>query len=89
MTETATPGPPDDTPAYMYPAWASALMWASGDARALAQFRADTGCAWTPPTSGLDRLIDDATGVGETIGPLFVEWFNRHVWGPMDGGGHD
>lgn len=75
---------PDDTPSFMVGAWLSALHYAIGDAEALATFRALTGNKWTPGKSGLEQMIDDASGAQEAFVREFVEWFNANIWGPME-----
>lgn len=76
---------PSDTPEYMAPAWANALLWSVGKDDIVQQFRADTGCNWTPARDGLSRMIDQATGADESFARQYVEWFNVNVWGPMEG----
>ena len=76
-------GPPDSTPEYMYPAWASCLMWAIGHDGCLDQFRQDTGTSWVPPANAIEIAIDAATGHGEDVAESFVEWFNVNVWGEL------
>lgn len=75
---------PADTPDYMAPAWASCLYWAIGDPAVLADFRAAIGNKWTPPATGIDRMIDEATGADRAFIEAFVAWFNDHVWGPIE-----
>ena len=77
-------GPPKDTPEYAYPAWASALRAAAGQPGPLEAFRKDTGCTYTPPRSGLDKMIDESTGAEEAFLDAFVTWFNEKVWGSWD-----
>lgn len=78
--------PPADTPEYMWPAWAGCLRWAVGEADIMAAFRAETGIRWQPGRSGIDRMIDEATGADRKFLVAFVEWFNANVWGPTDDG---
>jgi hypothetical protein len=75
---------PDDTPDYMVPAWIDCMLWASGEPEIVARFRADTGVNWTPGQSGIERLIDKATGAEESAIKAFVQWFNVNVWGPVE-----
>ena len=65
----------------MAAAWASAVSAASVTEPLMRQFRADTGCAWKPGRTGLDRMIDEATGADKDFVIQFVKWFNRVVWG--------
>lgn len=77
--------PPKSTPAYMYPAWASALAWAAGEASIVEAFTEQTGMKIAVARSPLDRMIDDATGANEAVARRFVEWFNETIWGEIDG----
>lgn len=84
--------PPDDTPEYMYDAYFSCFFWAIKFAPILQEFLKDTGLSIpTPPRNGLDAMIDAATGHNpyEHFVRAFVPWFNRWVWGKMDGEGPD
>jgi len=85
LTPKVSIKPPADTPDYMHGAWAAALSAALGQPEILAQFRADTGNNWKPARSGINRMIDEATGADRTFVEQFVAWFNENVWGPMEG----
>lgn len=76
---------PEDTPAYMAPAWLGCIHWAVGNDEIMAAFRAETGNAWVPASDGLGRLIDEATGADVAFFTAFVQWVNVNVWGPIDG----
>lgn len=89
---------PADTPDYMIPAWLGCITFAIRQPGALDQFRADTGFNWEPGKTGIDRMIDEATGREQDFVREFVLWVNRNVWGPVgasddqehhDGGGRD
>lgn len=75
---------PADTPEYMRPAWIGCLHWALGNDEIIAAFRAETGNRWTPGRTGIDRMIDEATGADRKFFEDFVAWFNCSIWGPMD-----
>lgn len=80
--------PPDDTATFMYPAWASCLRWAIGCNDMLKEFETETGVSRPDfPETGLDALIDEATGhnPAEEFFRAFVPWFNKNVWGTMEG----
>jgi len=70
---------------YLRPAWASCLLWSVTEPEILEAFRTQTGCTWTPPRSGLDRLIDSAAGADREFVRQYVEWFNANVWGDPGG----
>jgi hypothetical protein len=72
---------PAGTPDYMAGAWASCLSWAIGKDEMRADFEKETGRHWSPPRSGLDRAIDEATGADRAYIEAFITWFNEHVWG--------
>jgi hypothetical protein len=74
---------PADTPDYMADAWVSCLHWAIAEPEVVARFRAETGNTYAPPKSGLERMIDEASGADKAFAEEFVEWFNENVWGPM------
>ncbi len=78
---------PADTPDYMAPAWASCMSWALVNPDVQAAFEQDSGMRYVPARSGLDAIIDDATGFTDSYVKAFVEWVNVNVWGPMHGGG--
>ncbi len=75
---------PADVPECMWPMYFSCLQWAIGEPEVMAAFKADTGLSYSAPRCGLDRMIDEATGLQENIVKSFVEWFNKNVWGPME-----
>lgn len=72
---------PKDTPDYMGGAWLGCIAWAIGNPAIVAAFRAETGMNWTPGTTPLDRMIDEATGVDRKFITAFVEWVNVNIWG--------
>jgi hypothetical protein len=76
--------PPSDVPECMWPMWVGCLRWAIGNSEILAAFTADTGLTYSPPKSGLDAMIDEASGFNEKLVKSFVEWFNKNVWGPWE-----
>lgn len=76
---------PADTPDYMAQAWVDCLHSAIGNDKIRAAFEAATGNTYTPPKSGLDRMIDEATGHGSAYVKAFIEWANENVWGCFDG----
>lgn len=53
---------PTDTPAFMQGAWLGCIRFALTKPGILEAFRRDTGNRWTPARSGLDQMIDEATG---------------------------
>jgi len=62
-------------------AWAAFLRWAGGEPNMLAEFTADTGMKFAPPTTGIERLIDAATGYGQMIAREFAIWATVKYWG--------
>jgi len=75
---------PADTPAYMTDAWLSCVHWALSTPEIVAAFRHETGNTWQPGASGLDRMIDAATGADRAFLESFIQWVNVNVWGPLD-----
>lgn len=76
---------PADTPFYMLPAWLGCIQWAIGEPAIVAAFREETGEWWIPARSGIERLIDEATGLDRHFIEAFIRWANVNVWGPIDG----
>lgn len=74
---------PKDTPIYMMPAWYSSLLFAANNKEIMARFEADTGCVYKKPMTPIDRMIDESTGLAESVARNFVEWHNKNIWGPM------
>ena len=60
-------------------AWHDAVLWAFDEPDLRAQFQADTGIDLA--TSGIDRLIDEATGKRDEDLEAFIAWFDRNLWG--------
>jgi hypothetical protein len=77
---------PVDTPEYMTPMWLACMSWAIGNPEIVEAFRNETGMRWAPGRSGLERMIDEATGMDRTFIEAFIRWANVEVWGPIDGG---
>ncbi len=69
----------------MVPIWLGGLSFALGDDETLAQFRADTGNNWTPGRTPIDRMIDSAMGADRAFIISFIRWFNREIWGEVEG----
>lgn len=73
--------PPDSTPEYMYDAWYSCVHWALGEPEIMAAFRQDTGIMWEPGKTGIEKMIDRATGADRKFVVSFVAWVNENIWG--------
>lgn len=76
---------PADTPAYMTPMWLGCIHWAIGEPEIVACFRADTGLTYQPGRTGIERMIDEATGIDREFIEAFIRWVNVNIWGPIDG----
>jgi hypothetical protein len=72
------------TEEYLWPAWVSCFDWALGEAEIVAAFRAETGFAWTPGRTALDRMVDDACGMPEAFLTAFAGWMNDNIWGEQE-----
>lgn len=68
---------------YLIGAWIGCLSWALGEPKVVDAFRADTGINYSPPRSGIDRMIDEATGADKAFIMAFLKWFNANVWGDL------
>lgn len=62
----------------------AAACAALGIEEAVAAFRSDTGVTWSPGMSGIDRMIDAATGAPSEFCAKFLDWFADNVWGTHD-----
>lgn len=94
MSETTTTKPdefsvlalmPEDTPGYMTQAWLDCLSWAIEFDPIMKRFQDDTGMRWRPARSGIEQMIDKATGSDVAFLGAFIAWFNVNIWGSMDG----
>jgi hypothetical protein len=75
--------PPADVPKYAWPAWFDCLLWALYEPEIRNKFTADSGISYSPPKSGLEAVIDEASGFdpAEKFIMAFVPWFNANIWG--------
>jgi hypothetical protein len=70
----------------MTAAWIGCMSWAIGVPEIVEAFRAETGLRWSPGVTGIERMIDEATGMDRAFIESFIRWANVEVWGPIDGG---
>lgn len=56
-------------------------LWAIGQQDFLLSFERETGLKYVPPKTGLDRLIDDASGTPRIIIGKFLDWLTVNHWG--------
>lgn len=68
----------------MIGAWIGAIHWGISDPDMLSQFKDETGLAYSPPRSGIERMIDESTGIQGEFILAFARWFNRQHWGEVD-----
>ena len=66
-------------------AWQDGLLWAIDDPETLQAFREQTGNNWQPGRTPLDKMIDEATGTDREFMLAFARWFNKAIWGEVDG----
>jgi hypothetical protein len=66
-------------------AWVGSLQYALSQPDVFAEFRAQTGNTYSPGTSPIDKMIDDATGRGFAFLRAFAKWHNEMIWGEEDG----
>jgi hypothetical protein len=67
-------------------AWRDCLMWAQGEPEIRATFEAETGMKLpSDSASPIERMVDKATGYDAAWANAFIAWFNKNVWGPVDG----
>lgn len=72
--------PWDDDP-LMYPAFIGCVSWALGTPEIVAAFREKTGNQWQPARSGLDKMIDKATGVERKFMQEFSDFVADEIFG--------
>lgn len=68
--------------------WCGSIQFAIGEKKILDAFRKETGLAYSPPKSPLEKMIDDATGFNQQAEEFFVafaKWHNANIWGEEDG----
>lgn len=70
----------------MAPAWVGMIRWAIGNPDIRKQFEADSGIP-CPATSGIARMIDEATGLPEKYVTEFAAWAHKNLWGRDDDAG--
>lgn len=66
-------------------AWVGSMEFAFGNEEIMAQFEADTGLAWRPGRSPIERMIDDACGLKAEFVAAFARWHNANIWGEENG----
>lgn len=69
----------------MIPVWLDGLRWAISEDSIVSQFRQETGNQWTPGKTALEAMIDTATGADRDFILAFTKWFNRNIWGEVNG----
>lgn len=70
---------------YMRQAYIDFLHFALGNDDILKQFREETGILWQPARNGLEKAIDEATGVEFKFLQQFSDWCEtRHYGTPAD-----
>jgi hypothetical protein len=62
-------------------AWLGCLQWAAEQPAIIKRFEEETGMSLKSPASGIERMIDEATGFRNAQFDRFVDWFNANVWG--------
>ena len=70
---------------YMADAWLAFVSFLAGDVDAVEAFNRDTGGAYRPGTSPIDREIDKATERDQEIALAFARWALK-MW---EGGPHE
>lgn len=66
----------------MAPAWLGCLLWAASEPNCAAQFTTDTGHNIAALRStGINALIDKATGYDRSVLVAFADWVTLNLWG--------
>jgi hypothetical protein len=63
-------------------AFRDCVLWAYGDSEMRSRFETEAGKRL--PESGMDALIDEATGHEEVLLEAFVAWVAKNLWGRDD-----
>lgn len=66
----------------MEAAFYGCIKWAWSEPDMRKSFEEETGMKL--PSSGLDALIDSASGYDEVLVERFVEWVTKNLWGSDD-----
>jgi hypothetical protein len=69
---------------YMYAAYVGFLRFALGHEPILKQYRHETGDKWEPGNTGIDQMIDTATGADFAFLQRFSDWAEKAHFGTPD-----
>jgi len=69
----------------MLAAWIGCVHYALGEPAIVAQYRLATGSNWLPPSSPIERMIDEATGAEGAFLVEFIKFVNKEIWGKVNG----
>ena len=75
---------PADTPSEAAPAWVSALEFALHNDATMQAYRLETKDTWSPATTPIGQMVDEAAGADWMFLNRFVAWFNVNVWGDWE-----
>ena len=66
---------------YMASAWADFVRWAASQPEMIQQFNEDTGRDYRSVKTGIESMIDRATGKLKDDTAAFVRWVTENHWG--------
>ena len=69
---------------YMLDAFLGFVSFSLSEPNALSAFRKETGNTWEPATTGIDKMIDEATGVDFAFIQQFSDWCEKSFGTPED-----
>lgn len=73
-----------DNDPLMYPAFIGCLHWALGEDEIMERYREETGDRFTIGRSGIEQMIDGATGADIAFFQRFSDWVEREIFGTPD-----
>jgi hypothetical protein len=73
----------DDDP-IMFGFFMGCVRWALGEKRVMAEYRKQTGDAFSPATTAEARMIDQATGADIAFLQRFSDWVEENLFGTPD-----
>ena len=68
-------------------AWYGLILWAASQDEFLCKFQEDTGHDLKSlfKVSGLERMIDQATGYDRAVVAAWADWVTENLWGEWEG----
>ena len=71
---------PSEMPSVLDVAWVGFVSFMLREPDQVKRYRYETGDKWTPGTTAIDRMVDEATGRDIQFIKDFVAWVNPMFW---------